>query len=445
MRLSASGTLRQPGEAVAPVWSDTFANLPDATVGSPYSVNLKDYGIDIDEVHAISTSRDVTESIWPTGLSLNTTTGILSGTPAVEDEVAVVTVVGVNGTFDAAADWAFRSTLPNVQVTEDFPDSPSVRDVSDQLSGRTDLSIWDSAIKLYGAGSLRQDLPGNGEYFGSGAETPGAEGAAANWRAPILGGTWDAPVMMQDPGEEIWIAYSMRFNRTECQWPYARRIDAGGGVIHQIKLGIVDEISTASSWEIVLQSNFGAFNGYIGLGTGFGWEEGASTPCSGSDFKRNPSVDNGADFLAGADPGLPSGSGPGSTWTACQQARARFGSLFSYNQAGRPDGFPDPLGYLAMPFDWWVSVMVHVVIIDATTSLIEWYVAPLGQDWTLLFSGVKGHAEDPISGPWGVVNFTNSHTDMKSEDGVRPLGQRWHDGLITRSGNQRIPAPGFSS
>lgn len=434
---------------IAPTWINTFTSLPDAEVGTPYSVDLTTYGANLADCYAIGTSRAYVEDIWPTGLTLNTSTCVLSGTPTVADELAVVTVIGTNGTFDASADWAERSGLSNVVDTEDFPDDGSVTDIQSVLSGNDDLSVWDSSVKLYGAGSLRQDTPDTAEYSGNDGfpNEMGAITAEANWLSPINGGTYPGSVTIVPVGNSHNVTFSLRHNRAEVQWPFFRCNTVADcsmtGTQHEMKLAIVDDpVSvTSSSHELVSQSRWGHIHGYTGVGT-FNWETGSvATACSGSDFKFNPEVDRGATPLDGADPGLASGDGAGMAWTTCQQARAQFGPLYSYQSTGNGDGFPDPIaGGGFMPFEWWYSLHVHFERTGADETLVEWKWAPLGQDWELLYTDTL-----PTGGDFGVVTFTQSHTKMLSEIGVRPLAQRWYDGLITRSGATGIPAPGIDS
>lgn len=418
-------------EATTPTWDASFTNLPDAEVGVFYSVNLKDYGLDIDEITIIATNRDLNagEDELPGGLSLDTETGVLSGIPTTEDELAVITVIASNGTFDSSADWSFRTGLSDVLVTEDFPDSASVTDVTSQLgSGDPDRSTWDSSVKLNGNGSMKQDLPDTLSY----------PGGASNWRVPVIGGTISNPIQLQ-VGEELWVCYAQRHNRAEITWRYAKN---GGGQINQIKLGILDRVSTASNAEAVLQTDYGNWTGYEGLSQGNAWGRSQATACSGSDFAIHELADEGGNPLPGTDPGLPSGNGAGSDWTACQQDRARYGVLFSYRQSGREDGVGDPLAppYLAIPFDWWYSVLFHIRRDASSDALYEYFVAPLGMDWVKIHTG-----NEPLQADLGALTFTNSHTDMDEETGVRPLGIRWNDALITRMGSLGIPAPGFTT
>ena len=240
-------------------------------------------------------------------------------------------------------------------------------------------------------------------------------------------------------GDEMWCAFSMRFNRTEVQWPFA---STEGGVQHTLKLAIVDDIGTASAFEVVNQSQFGMCRGYTGLTPSVQWEDILSTACSGSDFVYQPDINQGANSLSGVDPGLPSGAGAGSAWTSCHQDRARYGGTRDYHIVNsREDGQPDPLtGGGIMPFNWWVSYMVHIQRITTNSTLVEWFWAPLGEDWELMYSDITARG-----GPYGVTNFTNSHTNMAGESGVRPLCQRWYDGMINRSGAVRIPAPGYAA
>jgi hypothetical protein len=352
----------------------------------------------------------------------------LSGVPTTAGQTAVVTCIGVNGTFDAAADWARRTALPNVTRTQDFPDDASVTAIQPDISGDETLSTWDTTEKLYGAGSLRNHLDDTDSYPGN----------VSNWRMAVISGNHISATNLA-VGEEIWISYSVKYNRAEVQWLYDM---AGGALPHQIKLGIVHPSgATVQSGSMVCQSRYAKISGYSYNPNATAWTQGTSSPGFGSDFVFQPEIDLGANPLNGVDPGLPSGDGAGSPWTAHQQERARRGGLYSYDTLlGRPDNFPDQLmGGVVMIFDWWQSLMVRARRDTSSTLLIEWYAAPLGQDWTLMYSETLSNI---ANGP-AMLTLTNSHTDMNAEPGVRPTIIRHTDGIICRMGSEQVPAPGF--
>jgi hypothetical protein len=93
-----------------------------------------------------------------------------------------------------------------------------------------------------------------------------------------------------------------------------------------------------------------------------------------------------------------------------------------------------------MIYDWWQSFMTYIRRDGSSNTYVEWYWAPLGMDWIQVLA-----RSFSTGGNYAYIHFTNSHTEMDTETGTRPLMQRWYDGLICRRGTTRIPAPGFSA
>jgi hypothetical protein len=311
-----------------------------------------------------------------------------------------------------------------------------VRDVSDNMSGNPNNSTWDSSFKLYGNGSNKMVIPDN-------AVNPGAH--QGNYAVPLLPGPWD-PVnnsaFLQDAtelpiGGEVWVTCSIFFNEAEARYRF------GGSSTNAIKLWMVDE---SSGYQVTCQTKRGMIHGFNGVGQGNDWNEGGvSTGCrpGGNDQLLQPEINFGSSPLTGTDPGLPSGNGAGSAWTACQQSRAQRGDLWSYDSdANYEDGNPDPLmGGMIIPIGWWLHLLGHITRVSNSQVAVEHFAAYHGETWTRLFSR-QDTVESP--NPYRTMRLTNSHTSMIAEPG-RPVCERWYDGIITRVGSEPIPAPGFST
>jgi len=192
-------------------------------------------------------------------------------------------------------------------------------------------------------------------------------GAAGSFKisVPSDGGTEQASAAIPfgqsfGAGSVFWVSYRVYAPPEFCyqEWP------TNDGQPSGHKLSITSHgPATNWPWEVVVQCthNRNTVQMYHQDGSSFPpFEDAAATACSGSDFKQQPKVDNGAGQLSGTDPET------GAAWTACQQDRARYGSLYSAQTAATGDfamGLGDPIdgGFRQVPNEW-LTITVRVQV-----------------------------------------------------------------------------------
>lgn len=222
------------------------------------------------------------------------------------------------------ADWIARSagarladrldTLPaiNLSGTE-----PSVNGVTRHTAA--DHIFLDTTIKVPGAaGSLRFDaLDSDGPNSGGMRAYFGVGGAFGD-------------------GSELWWAFTVYAPPEFTYNPWSHHSGPA------TKLGIMSVWGSSFQLnEVVTQINYraGHIHGYAQTGAAGGVSVAANTPCSATDFRFQPAIDNGDSLqLSGNDPET------GSPWSDCAQARRQLGMLYSAQSLAQFEpGFGDPL------------------------------------------------------------------------------------------------------
>ena len=213
-------------------------------------------------------------------------------------------------------------------------------------------------------------------------------GAAGSFKisVPSDGGTEQAEAAIPfgqefDEGSTFWVSYRVYAPPEFCyqEWPTSDGQPSGH------KLSITSSgPATNWPWEVVVQCthNRNTIQMYHQDGSSFPpFEDGASTDCSGSDFRQQPKVDNGANPLSGNDPDT------GSAWTACQQDRAQYGSLYSAQTAATGDfamGLGDPIdgGFRQVPNEWLtITLRIQVGTFGSANSRVTGWCARPDQSY----------------------------------------------------------------
>jgi hypothetical protein len=141
--------------ATAPV-SNVWDTIPNQslTVGVAYSLALADYDPPDTGSYAVNSGGDD----LPDGLTLNTSTGVISGTPT----TAQTKNVAFDATPTAEADWVSRSTAAGVIQAFDFRDAS---DVSYPATGGRGVATVPANVSRYtgdgvtGGACLKIDIP----------------------------------------------------------------------------------------------------------------------------------------------------------------------------------------------------------------------------------------------------------------------------------------------
>ncbi|MGH7931032.1 MAG: hypothetical protein ACREQV_24945 [Candidatus Binatia bacterium] len=248
------------------------------------------------------------------------------------------------GLADAYSDWIERSTHPSVLMATGF-DTPdevnSWRAGTSQNPRNRDHLSWEARNTASGAGALRFDI------FKEDGDDSG------NWAR------WLSDDQREfDEGDEFYVQF-----RQYVPYYYATHVFKGGGGWKQIIISRNDSVmngvpqsGSSGSFqvnEIVLQNSYhrSYVQGYNFNGDKFSpWESGARTACSSTDVIFQGAIDRG----------------PQSVGSACENDRARYGGLYSYEQqqpGNYRKGHPDPLtgAFIYYP-DEWVTYLVHVRI-----------------------------------------------------------------------------------
>ena len=346
------------------------------SVGQAVDIDLSALVDQADSFAIINSESDYNEPVLPAGLSL--VGDRIQGIP-MQAGAHVVRVRAIKGTRNPNTSWATRSA--GAINTEDFEALDSVTSVSPFLSGNPDRSVRVTNVQRSGSASMRQFMEAD-------------ENATANWLICTTDPTYDLSQNFGEHGrgfnigDEFYFQFQIRPNRNFCKWRDWHEAQTSP------KLTILDMLppgGTSNNWESVLQNWGGYPKGYQNSLPNYQWESkwgAVSTACLGSDFRQVPDVDNGAGALNGVDPGLPSGNGVDQPWTACQQDRHRYSSLYSYaNIGGWQDGLPDPIGGTnAFAPDEWHTILCRIKVgtPGLTDAECQVWLAHDGQPYELL-------------------------------------------------------------
>lgn len=179
---------------------------------------------------------------------------------------------------------------------------------------------------------------------------------------------------------------------------------------------------TNRPWEVIFQpGSLGYIQGYYSNSFVY-WDTSVSTACNGSDFKHQPSIDRGTSVLTGVDPD------DGTAWSSCEQARARYGGLYSGtpgNNSLAAPGIGDPLtGAVRVPYNQWATYEVGITIgnFDSANSRIRWWVAPQDGPFTLLAD--LQNITIPGAGPYNCVWLDPYYTNRDGTGAHRSVASR---------------------
>ena len=234
------------------------------------------------------------------------------------------------------SDWDTRSSGA---VFSDRLESETARSAYILVDGLDDHVVFDPTVRPIGAGgSIRINV----------LNSDGAN--SGNLDIPF-GTTYDE-------GSTFYVSWRVKAPASFVYqpWPISGGADSGG------KLGIISHNTGSNQpFEVVAQLTHmrNTFQGYHQDGSAFPpFDESIATACNSSDFKQQPEIDNGANPLSGTDPDT------GNAWSSCQQARARYGSLYSgQSQSDYYDGLGDPLdGGMRFEPDVWYTITWKIVV-----------------------------------------------------------------------------------
>ncbi|MFK8030998.1 MAG: choice-of-anchor U domain-containing protein [Gammaproteobacteria bacterium] len=281
-----------------------------------------------------------------------------------DDQDSVSISVSGGQTPPGASDWEARSTATGVLMATRFDTADEV-DNWKQLDGSAGNVRWENNTVASGNGALRIDV----------LKTDGAN--SGSWRRWLSDDEREF-----DEGDEFYVSYRQYFPAY-----FSTHVFNGGGWKQSIISRNAGEMNGVNQ-----QCNNGASCGsnqlnemvlvnyqYRGLIQGYnrntngaypGWYVQQATDCSGSDFVYQNAVDRG----------------PQSLGSACENARARLGGLYSY---GSGTGVPDPLtGAFTYGQDEWVTFKLWVKLGSQGTgtkdSQVKVWAATEGGNWDLI-------------------------------------------------------------
>ena len=227
---------------------------------------------------------------------------------------------------DPDADWIARSTAPGVTMATRFDTQSEAADYTFP-DGEAFHVSWEQANKASGSGSLRMDiLKTDGSGSGSWVRQLSDDGREF--------GT----------GDRFYLQFRQYFPQYFATHPF-KGTQFGGPFAGGWKQAIISNMRGSNQlFEVVLQNT-----GHRGLVQGYnrrtdggyiGWDDAASTPCSGADFIYQNQIDRG---------------GPEVT---CLDSRRKRGGLFSYGEnTGAPD--PETGAFIFYPNEW-LTFLVEV-------------------------------------------------------------------------------------
>ncbi len=294
-----------------------------------------------------------------------------------------------------ASNWEARSTAAGVLMATRFDSASEVNNWV-QTDSTQDHVSWEQNNVASGNGALRMDI----------LKTDGA--ASGSWRRWLSN---DKREFTQ--GDEFYVSYRQYFP----SYFVTHRFKNGGGWKQSIISrnasqmngeSVPGETGSNQLNEIVLVNG-----GYRGLVQGYnrntngaypGFQVGASTACSGSDFIYQNAVDRG----------------PQNVGSACENDRARYGGLYSY---GANTGVPDPLtGAFTYQQNEWLSFKVWVKLGSQGTgtanSAVKVWAAREGEEWDLIVdrSNLDLGAGPPHNTLWLLPYDTGKTADSTRQD-----------------------------
>lgn len=211
-------------------------------------------------------------------------------------------------------------------------------------------------------------------------------------------------------GDEFFVSFRIKASPEYCCQPWPLNSGNAGP-----KFAIVSNTSASNQpYEVVVQDNYGSnhIEGYWqdGVSSAVLIDTAASTNCSGSDFRQQPGIDNGASPLSGSDPDT------GSAWSSCQQDRARYGPLYAAQSAGDWErGYGDPLsGGMRLCPDEWMTITVGITIgtFGSANSRLRYWAARENQDYVLIADkqNIQLGGSGPFNGVWLLPYVTERTT-----------------------------------
>jgi len=221
-------------------------------------------------------------------------------------------------------DWLARSTAPLVLRANRLEDAATLADWIFN-DGQTDNVSIDTSVKV------NEHALGSFKFAIQNTDTT----ASGTVCVPLLAAKGE--------GDVIWISVVVLPDDIAAhqQWCFNGETGMKLLILSRDSNG-VSPIGSNQNNEFVIQINFqgGHFSFYWqdGVSSGVLPDVAAVTECSGSDFRWQPEVDNGASPLTGNDPET------GAAWSDCAQDRARFGGLYAAKSlASYQPGLGDPL------------------------------------------------------------------------------------------------------
>lgn len=314
-------------------------------------------------------------------------------------------------TFAGADDWAVRSAGAVL---------------ADRLSSASTIASWTNPDETADHVSLDTTVKPTGS-------TGSAKFAVLNTDS-TQSGQLSIPLPQSfGNGSTVWFSYRVRVPPQFAYAPWPAPSETGH------KISILSHTSASNQPnEVVIQVNYNAnaITGYWqdGIVTGVTPDVAAVTACSTSDFRWQPSVDNGANSLSGNDPDT------GAAWSACAQDRRRYGGLYSSKSLSQfRVGLGDPLsGAFKQVPDEWITITgcVQVGTFGSFNSRWRLWAAREGQPYKLL------HDKQNIrlgSGP----NFNALH--LLPYTSVRTAGGRKVSSRTSNIGGTEIYALGLAT
>ncbi len=297
------------------------------------------------------------------------------------------------------ADWLARSTAPGVTFATRFDTQAEVDDHVLQDTSAFKVS-WQDAIKASGAGGMRFEI----------LQT--ATTNHGNWRHPFHRddyynnpSDYDLSRSELESGDEIYISWRQYIPAYMATHAFEQ---TGGQPTGFKQCNIASYNNSNTPFEVVVTSYSRGFpgvyhRGYANPGDSspstsndLGSSEGSfNSGCNSLDRKYQNYIDRSLRPREGV-PWPMTGNDPetGQPWTSCDQARARWGGLYSWNaNLGNPRGPADPLtGAVIYPQNGgWMAFQVRIKLNSGYTSssdaanfdnVVEMWACHDGEDWT---------------------------------------------------------------
>jgi hypothetical protein len=372
-----------------PDWTDALSSVFNLTAGETFDRTFKASDLDSDTVPFNWDDLDV-----PDWVSI-----------AVQEQTGTERQIRIYG------------VAPSTATTADFLINLSSSDWLDRSSGAVFADRLDTQAVI--AGYIVADSATVAPALDTTVKPPGSVGSAKFTVSPT-NSTADGQLRIPfgvsyGNGSEFWVSYREYVPASWAFQPWLTESPSANGNKHSI-ISRVANSNTVNELVISQNGSEGNFTGYYqdgGASSGINEQIDFASTVNASDFREQSALNRATSANSGAFVTYPlTGTDPdtGSAWSAWQQERARYGSIYSARSGLQATdyrrGLGDPIsgGFRPYPNEW-VTITQRVIVGTFNTLSSRWTVwaAREGQPYVKLWDKTNislGGADGPYAALW---------------------------------------------